>query len=89
MAAKKAAEKKVKELWVFTEKGDDECFYTYTSRDKAIEGIKKEIADRYDSYDTVRTKVYQLFKLESEIKFEVEIKEVPSTVLKTVVKEKK
>ena len=88
MATRKAAPKKAattkKDLWCYMQKGYGESFCTYTSYDSMLRDIKKEVEDSAYN-DGNRNPVFQIFKLDKEIKFAVDIKEVPVMTKKATV----
>jgi hypothetical protein len=90
MATRKAPVKKAaskKEVWCYMDKNYGECFSTYASYDAMIKAIKKEVEEAAYN-DGRRNPVFQIFKLEKEIKFEVDIREVPVMTKKVTAKVK-
>jgi hypothetical protein len=86
-AAKKAASKaKDTSKWVVMEKDNQEAYTIYTSEAKAI-AAAKEMAEEASSWND-RDITIMLFKLDREVKFVVEVKEVPVMTKQRTVKER-
>lgn len=88
-AAKKATQKKISEKWTFMDPAVGESYTIYKSRDAAVKAAKEEAADTLRYNETKKQIKYLIFKLDSEIVFDVEVKEVPVMTKTKVLKERK
>lgn len=76
------------DLWVVMRKGDEECYEIHKSEAKALAAAKEQAQEAADWNGTNKDMVFQMFKLDREIKFSVEVKEVPVMTKQRIVKVK-
>ena len=86
--AKKAAQKKPTEKWCYMHSLTSEAYRIYNSREAVIKAAKEEAVE-LSRYDNVRNIKFYVFKMDSELVFDVEVKEVPVMTKKKIVKERK
>lgn len=76
------------DLWVVMRKGDDECYEIYKSEAKALAAAKEQAQEAADWNGSNKDIVFQMFKLDREVKFAVEVKEVPVMTKQRIAKVK-